>query len=262
MMKNCKTLTILICLSLLSCASAQKKTEKAREKDPQYQYNIGLFYLNSNNIDDAIKYFNKALSLDPRHYQSLNALGMANSMRGNLQEAINLYQKCLQISPNFAEAHNNLGTIYQEIGDLDKAEGEFRKVIEDPNYTHKELPYYNLARLYFTREDFEKARSYVDIAVKLNTRFALAYNLLGLILENQNNLFGAIESFKMAVKIVPDDVNFNFNLGAAYFKNDDLGKAAEVLEKISPQVIDLEMKERLNSYLKAIKEREKDKGDV
>lgn len=259
-MKNCKTLIILICLSLLSCASAQKKTEKAREKDPHYQYNIGLFYLNSNNIDEAIKYFNKALSLDPSHYQSLNALGLANSMRGNLQEAINLYQKCLQISPGFAEARNNLGTIYQEIGDLDKAEEQFKKVIDDPSYTHKELPYYNLARLYFNRGDFEKARFHVDIAIKLNTRFALAYNLRGLILENQDNLFGAIESFKMAAKIVPDDVNFSFNLGAAYFKNDDLDKAAEILEKISPQVIELEMKEKLNSYLKAIKEKKKERG--
>jgi len=146
------------------------------------------------------------------------------------------------------------------MGDLDKAEQEFRKIIEDPNYTHKELPYYNLARLYFTKGDLEKARSHVDVAIKLNTRFALAYNLLGLILESQDNLFGAIESFKMAVKIVPDDLNFNFNLGAAYFKNDDLGKAAEVLEKISPQVVDLEMKEKLNSYLKAIKEKEKEKS--
>lgn len=256
-MKNRNTLTILLCLSLFSCASSQKKIEQAREKDSQYQYNIGLFYLNSNNIDEAVKYFNKALALNVRHYQSLNALGLAYSMRGNLEESVKLYQKCLEIAPNFTEAHNNLGTVYQEMGFIDKAEEEFKKVVEDPNYTHKELPYYNLARLYFTRQDFEKARLYLENAIKLNGRFALAYNLRGLILENQNNLYGAIESYKTAVKIVPDDVNFNFNLGAAYFKNDELRKAAEILEKIAPQVTDLEMKEKLTSYLKAIKEKEK-----
>jgi tetratricopeptide (TPR) repeat protein len=258
-MKNRRTLVILVCLGLLSCASttSQKKIEKAREKDPQYQYNIGLFYLNSNNVDEAIKYLNKALALNPRHFQSLNALGLAYSMRGNLQEAVNLYQKCLQIAPDFTEAHNNLGTVYQELGFPDRAEEEFKKVVEDQNYTHKELPYYNLARLYFTKQEFEKAHACVNNAIKLNNRFALAYNLLGLILEGQNNLYGALESYKMAVKIVPDDVNFNFNLGAAYFKTDDLGRAAEVLEKIAPQVTDLDMKEKLNSYLKAIKEKEK-----
>jgi Tfp pilus assembly protein PilF len=256
-MKNRNTLTILLCLSLFSCASSQKKIEQAQEKDAQYQYNIGLFYLNSNNVDEAVRYFNKALTLNSRHYQSLNALGLAYSMRGNLQESIKLYQKCLGIAPNFTEAHNNLGTVYQEMGHIDRAEEEFKKVIEDPNYTHKELPYYNLARLYFTRQDFEKARLYVENAIRLNGRFALAFNLQGLILESQNNLYGAIESYKMAVKIVPDDVNFNFNLGAAYFKNDELRKAAEILEKIAPQVTDVEMKEKLNSYLKAIKEKEK-----
>lgn len=260
-MKNRMTLIILLCLSLVACASSQKKIVQAQEKqqkDPQYQYNIGLFYLNSNNVDEAVNYFKKALALNPRHYQSLNMLGLAYSMRGNFQESIKFYQKCLEIAPDFADAHNNLGTVYLEMGFIDKAEEEFKKVIEDPNYTHKELPYYNLARLYFTRQDFEKARLYVENAIKLNSRFALAFNLQGLILESRNDLYGAIESYKMAVRIVPDDLNFNFNLGAAYFKNDELRKAAEVLEKIAPQVTDVEMKEKLNSYLKAIKEKEKD----
>jgi len=256
-MKKRKVLIIFLCLGLLSCASSQKKIEQAREKDPGYQYNIGLFYLNGNNVDEAVKYFNKALALNPRHYQSLNALGLANSMRGNLDESVKLYQKCLEIAPSFTEAHNNLGTVYQEMGFIDKAEEQFKKVIADPNYTHKELPFYNLARLYFTRQDYEKARLYVESATKLNSRFALAYNLRGLILESQNNLYGAIEDYKMAVKIVPDDVNFSFNLGAAYFKNDELRKASEILEKIAPQVTDVEMKEKVNSYLKAIKEKEK-----
>jgi Tfp pilus assembly protein PilF len=259
-MRNRRTLIILLCLSFLSCASTQKKIEQAqekREKDPQYQYNVGLTYLNSNNVDEAVKYFNKALALNPRHYQSLNMLGLAYAMRGSFQESVNLYQKCLAIAPDFADAHNNLGMVYQEMGYIDQAEEEFKKVIENPNYTHKELPYCNLARLYITKQDFDKARLYVDSAIKINSRFALAYNLQGLILENQNDLSGAIASFKMAVKINPDDMIFNFNLGEAYFKNGEWRNAAEILGKIAPQVTDMEMKEKLNSYLKAIKEKEK-----
>jgi tetratricopeptide (TPR) repeat protein len=257
-MKNRHALIFLVCLGVFSCASSQtriKQAQEKREKDPEYQYNVGLEYLNRNDVDDAVKYLNRALALNPRHYQSLNALGLAYSMRGNFQESVNYYQKCLAISPDFADAHNNLGMAYQEMGYVDKAEEEFKKAIENSNYTKKDLPYFNLARLYFIRQDFEKARLYVDNSIKLNSRSAQAYYLKGLILENQNNIYGAIDSFKEAVKIVPDDTNSSFKLGEAYFKNDELRRAAEIFEKIAPQVTDAEMREKINSYLKAIKEK-------
>ncbi len=250
-----KLTLIAVLISLVSCASSQKKLEQAREKDPQYQYNVGLFYLNSNNVDEAIKYLNRSLALNPRYHLALNALGLAQSIKGNLEEAIKLYLKCLEIVPSFSEARNNLGTVYQELGYIDRAEDAFRQVIEDPSYAHKELPYYNLARLSFIRNDLERALFYVENAIKLNNRFHMGHNLKGLILENQNRLNEAIDCFRQAVKIVPDDVNYNFNLGEAYFKNGEFKQAGEILEKIAPGVIEREMKEKLDSYLKTIKNR-------
>jgi tetratricopeptide (TPR) repeat protein len=259
-MKMRKLTVIVILVSLVSCASSQKKLQQAREKDPQYQYNIGLFYLNSNNVDEAIKYLNKSLALNPRYHLALNALGLAQSIKGNLEEAVKLYLKCLEIVPSFSEARNNLGTVYQELGYIDKAENTFRQVIEDPGYPHKELPYYNLARLSFIRNDMEKALFHVENAIKLNNRFHMAYNLKGLILENQNRLDEAIDCFLQAVKIVPDDVNYNFDLGEAYFKKGEFNRAGEILEKIAPLVLEPKMKERLDSYLKTIKNRSPSAG--
>jgi tetratricopeptide (TPR) repeat protein len=93
------------------------------------------------------------------------------------------------------------------------------------------------------------------MAIKLNGRLAMAYNLRGLILEAQGKIGEAIESYKQALKLVPDELNFNFNLGAAYFKNNDWLRAGEILEKIAGKVTDPEMRDQLNSYLKAIKEK-------
>jgi tetratricopeptide (TPR) repeat protein len=112
-----------------------------------------------------------------------------------------------------------------------------------------------LARLHFIRQNFDQALASVDTAIKLNGRLAMAHNLRGLILEAQHNLPDAIESYKQAHKLVPDEVNFGFNLGAAYYKSNDWPRAAEVLEKIAPQVIDPEMRDQLNSYLRTIKEK-------
>jgi len=256
-MKKTMILAIALGLCLATCASSQKKLQQAKEKDPQYQYSMGAVYLNNNNLDEAIRLFNKALSLDPRHFQSLNALGLTYSMKGDLQGAEKYFLKCLEVSPAFMEARNNLGMIYQELGYLDKAEEEFKKVTADAKYSSKELPYYNLARLYSLRQDWETALFYADKAIQTNARYHLGHSLRGYILESQGKFVEAIESYKQAVKLLPSDVTYKFNLAAAYFKNSDFRQAGEILGEILPLISDPEMKGKADSYLKTIKEKEK-----
>jgi type IV pilus assembly protein PilF len=256
-MKNKKIFLIGLCLSLVTCASSQKKLQREKEKDPQYQYSMGAFYLNNNNLDEAIRFFQRALALDPRHFQSLNALGLVNSMKGNFAEAERSFLKCLEISPGFSEARNNLGMVYQEMGFPDRAEAEFKRAVADPAYSTKELPYYNLARLYSLREDWENALFYVEKAVQANIRYHLGYALKGYIMESQDKFVEAIESYKEAVRMLPDDVSYNFHLAAAYFKNGEFRSAEEILEKILPSITDPEMKQNADSYLKTIREKEK-----
>ncbi len=58
---------VTICAGLAFCASSQSKIRRAQAKDPKYQYNLGLFYLNQSDVDNATKYFVKSLSLDTRY---------------------------------------------------------------------------------------------------------------------------------------------------------------------------------------------------
>lgn len=253
MMRYKLLIVTFISLNIIFCASPQKKIEQARKKDPRYQYNMGLFYLNSGNLDQAIRLLNRSIALNPNYYLAFNALGLAYSMKGNLQESVKHYQKCLLINPTFSEARNNLGAVYQEMGMLDKAEQEFRTVAADKNYNSKELPYYNLARLYMAQEKLTEALENVQKALEINKDMAMAYNLKGLLHEKLENFDEAIESYNQAVKIVPQDINFNFNLAVAYFKNNQFDLAKETFEKISTKTTDPEMKAKIDQYLKIIK---------
>ncbi|HSA96064.1 MAG TPA: tetratricopeptide repeat protein [Acidobacteriota bacterium] len=246
---------VTICASLAFCASAQNKIQRAREKDPKYQYNLGNFYINQNNIDEAIKAYVKALSLDTRYYLAWNALGLAHSMRGRLEEASKAYVKCLEINPQFTEAHNNLGTVYQEMKQLDKAEKEFLAALQDLAYQHRELPYFNLARLYALQGRFDEALENVNKAIQLQPRLAMAHNLRGFIYEKRNGLAEAISSYEQAVKIVPEDVSFNYNLAVAYFKNADYARAKEIFLKIQGKIADAETRDTIARYLRLIGDR-------
>lgn len=259
-MKNKRILLIGLCLTVMACASSQRRVREAQEKSPQYQYSMGAYHLNNNNLDEAIRYFQRALALEPRHFQSLNALGLVYSMKGEFSDAERSFLKCLEISPGFVEARNNLGMVYQEMGFPDRAEAEFKKVIADPTYSSKELPYYNLARLYSIREDWESALFYADKAVQANPRYHLGYALKGHILESQGKYGEAIDSFKEAVKGLPEDVGYSFRLAGAYFKNGEFRSAEEILDKILPLITDPEMKKSADSYLETIREKDKEKG--
>ncbi|MBN2408708.1 MAG: tetratricopeptide repeat protein [Candidatus Aminicenantes bacterium] len=244
-----------LCFSLAACASSQKKLQEAREKDPQYQYSLGAFQLNSNNLDDAQKYFQRAIALDSRHFQSWNALGLVYSMKGDFAEAEKALLKCLEISPGFVEARNNLGMVYQEMGFPDRAEAEFKKVLADPAYPTKESPYYNLARLYSIRQDWDNALFYAEKAIQANPRYHMGHAMMGLILERQEKFSEAVNSYKEALRLVPDDVSYSFSLASAHFKGGEWHSAEEILEKILPRITDPEMKKDADSYLKSIREK-------
>jgi len=251
-MKYKKILLFFLCLNLIFCASSQKKLEKEREKNPKYQYNLGLFHLNNGNVDEAIKYLNRCLSLNPRYHLAFNALGLSYSMKRNFVESERCFKKCLEIEPALTEAHNNLGIIYMEMGFLDKAKKEFQIAIADKSYNSRELPYFNLARLYLDLNKIQEALNYVTKSIEINSTMAMSLNLKGYILERTNDFKGAINNYKKARKIVPDDVNLGFNLGVAYFKYNEFSKAKEVFEEIYSKTTDLQMKNKIDQYLKLI----------
>lgn len=240
---------LLLCLALImvGCISAQKKLERERAKDPRYQYNLGLFYLNNGQVNQAIRHLQRALSLNPRYALALNALGQAHWMKGLVEESIQYFQECLNIDPTMSEARNNLGVSYQELGLLDKAEQEYQRAASDPNYKSREMAFYNLARLCFLKDKIPQALGYVQKSLEINGTFVMALNMNGILEEKRGNLQAAITSYRQGLKYAPDDVNLKFNLAVAYFKNNETKKAEEIFTEVYPNVTDLEMKKKSTS---------------
>lgn len=249
-----KTLSIVfLCFLFAFCASSQNKIDKLREENPQYQYNRGSSYLNAGQLDLAINHFKRSLELDSSFYLSANALGLAYFIKGDHEESEKFYQRCLAINPTFTEAHNNLGNLYQEMGLLEKAEEEYLKATMDAQYSSQELPYYNLARLYFSQNKIEDALFQVRNSLEIEENFLLALNLEGQIYVKMNRLESAIESFEKARKLRPDDIDVNFNLAETYFKTGRLKEAKDLFGSIYSKTADAEMKKKIENYLKQIK---------
>ncbi len=257
-MKTKSMVIILSIVLLMSCMTSQERLQRNREKDPHYQYNLGIFYINNGQPKEALKHLNQSISLDPDNTLTLIGLGLAHTMDGNLEEAEKYYKKALSIDPSLAEAHNYLGSVYQEMGMLDQAEKEFLIAAENEDYHSRELPYYNLARLYLLKEDPEKAYQYIQKSLELNDRLIMSLNIYGVICEKFERFDEAIDSYKKALKLDPNEINIKFNLATAYLKNREFSEAEQVLLEIKPLAKDQELKKNIEKYLEIIEESKKD----
>ena len=253
-----RALTAWAALALLACCATVPRDQRKNEKDPRYQYNMGLVYLNSRTsdaatMDRAIGFFLKALSLDAKYYLAYNALGLAYSMKGDLSSATKAFEKCLDINPGFTEARNNLGNIFEALGLVDKAEVEYKKALADETYPSRQLPFYNLARLAYRQDKWDQALEYVDRALRLDPRMAVAHNLKGLVLEKKDDTEGAIVSYEKAGRLVPDDMGFKLNLGLALIKAGRGGQARDILESILQKSENSELRKKASEALKELK---------
>jgi tetratricopeptide (TPR) repeat protein len=211
MKKSTAALLLLALVPILTaaCASSQKRLEAQREKDPQYQYEKAVICMNAGLTDDAIPYLNQALALDSRHAASLNLLGLAHMIKGNLPAAVAALEKCVEAAPAFSDGHNNLATALLESGQAERASAEYRKAYElDENYNAS----FNLAKIEFLQGRHEAALDYVVRSLRKNNKSLLAFNLQGLILEALGRLDEAMASYEAALKIVPGELNVEFNL--------------------------------------------------
>ena len=252
-MKSIRTVLIFsMSIIFLSCASQEKKIEKEQEKNPKYQYNVGIFYLNNGQPDEAIKYLRKSLLLQPKFDLALDGLGLAYSMKGDFAEAVKYYLESLAANPALTDAHNHLATAYQEQGLLDNAEQHFLAAVADETYHSRELPLYNLARLYYLKEENEKALEYVSQSLNIKPDFAMGHNLKGLVHERFKEYQNAISSYRAAIKILPEDINLTYNLAGAYFKQENYQKAKDLFTELQAKVTNPEMRANIVKYLDMI----------
>jgi len=116
---------------------------------------LGLVLLNREQVDEALKHFQKALEINPNYVEAHSNLGLALFQKGQVQEAVAQYQKALEINPNSFVGHANLGNAFFKKGQLDEAVAEYEKASEiDPNYF---VVHYNLGLAFFRKGQLNEA---------------------------------------------------------------------------------------------------------
>lgn len=162
-----------------------------------FDYNLRarnyLYKYSKNNIQFAIQFFEKAISLDPRYAEAYAGLAEANAMKfayydrkaDLLDKALELSLKAIMYDSTLAEAYSSLALSYYYKNSFEEAITAVNKALElDPGSF---FAYWIKGRIYFTTDKNTEALEPFKKTIELNPDFYTAYGDLRMVCERLNN---------------------------------------------------------------------------
>ncbi len=135
-------------------------------EDAWTAYRIGEAYQHTGRMDEAVAWFERAVSRGRDHLRFSDKLAVAWTQVGRAAEAVALYDRLLSAQNRFETGFNNRGFAYLVLGDFAAAEADFRRAIAiDPDL---EEALANLASLLYNTGRVSESRPYVQRLLRIN----------------------------------------------------------------------------------------------
>ena len=135
--------------------------------------------------------------------QHHNDRGVQLFHAGQLDQAHRYFQRAVELDPTFVEAHNNLGLVETERGNNKAATAQFRRAIElDPDLA---ASYTNLGYIYYLEECYVEAVAMYEEALDRAQDSSIAWTNLGNAHFKMQNLNRAREAWERAVALDADN---------------------------------------------------------
>ena len=177
---------------------------------PQAYGNLGVILQNQENWQQALDYFDKALSLEQR--EASFHVGRASCLfrLGQVEAALQSQLHALSITPDAADVHQNLGFLFLQLNRRTDSERHSRKALElNPNDANAHS---NLGALQASLGHFVEAERGFQAACDLQPSTAVFRSNLGGCLVRQGRLPEAIACFRQAMQLDPRHVESGNNL--------------------------------------------------
>jgi tetratricopeptide (TPR) repeat protein len=182
---------------------------------PEYQnlgvawshFNLGFAYSEKEDIPNAIKEYNLAITQDPNLADAYGNLGAIYRQQGKYTEALQEFEKALSHGADTATTLYNQGMIYYSFGLVDKAEEYYKSSLAIRDYDY--LPHYLLGTVYMDKGMWEQAITEFESAIQYGPEFAPSYYELGLIyyrLGKKDQAISALENFLKLTEENPDQI--------------------------------------------------------
>ncbi|MDD5614048.1 MAG: tetratricopeptide repeat protein [Candidatus Omnitrophica bacterium] len=159
--------------------------------------NLAVLHANSENSEQAIKLYQKAIFLKPDKASIHYNMGNLYYQMKDYDSSIQSYFRALHIDPHYAQAYANLANVYRALNDKNKALENYAKASE---LKPEAIIYYNMAHIYYETGDIEQAIELYNQALKTKTGYPRAHVNLAIIYLQIEEYGLAKENYKKALE--------------------------------------------------------------
>lgn len=176
----------------------EKVNDLTANSNADAEYNIGKGFIGMYKYEDAIKYFKRALALQPNDKLSLWQLGncYSSQKKPDQDEALKYFNQVLSIDKEYTPAYVSRGILYGE---------RFK--------------------------DFKRAHQDFDKALSMNPKIFAAYYYKGIYYYNEKDFGNSKDMFDKVIEISPDYAEGFYRRALAWYKIGVLNMVCRDLEK-------------------------------
>jgi tetratricopeptide (TPR) repeat protein len=176
--------------------------------------------------DEAIRFFEKSIELDPSFTASYLHLSQVYLNLGNTKAGGEAIEKAKTLSAKSDEKERLYVDAFYALYIENDQDKYFRKLSEiTKKYPKEKLAYFRLGLYYWNLGDWDKSIAALNEALKLDPNYGLVINQLALGYVNLKNYEKAIELFKKYVSLSPGDANPYDSMSWPYFMMGNLDEA-------------------------------------
>jgi tetratricopeptide (TPR) repeat protein len=140
----------------------------------------GLHAFQQGDYDKAERLFQQALEQDPSVKEAYNNLSAIYGRRGDTERATQMCRAALEIDPHYVLARCNLSMHLLDEGDMEGAADILKPLADVKRFQAHDMAVYSYAqaRLFLYQEEYEKARSFLEMALEVRPDYEPAKELL------------------------------------------------------------------------------------
>ena len=183
----------MLCGLLQACMTAVVDKDQNQQASA-VNVQLGIGYLEQNNLDQANEKLSKALRQDPNSASAHNAFAILQDRLLQTEKAEYHYKKATTLDPKNSRAANNYGAFLCRNGRELESEKYFLQALKNPLYSTPEFAYTNAALCLLQvgeQSETEKAKEYLRKAIAARSDFGPALLAMAQLLFDQGQYAAA-----------------------------------------------------------------------
>ncbi|WP_081136580.1 type IV pilus biogenesis/stability protein PilW [Halomonas sp. BC2] len=221
-------------LLLAGCATSTPTFNESNPDAADAYAQLGVAYLERDNLPRALNALDRALELDARHPEALQAIALVYQQQGERELANRYFQQALNVSPSFTRGRNNYAAFLYQQGRYPEACEQLEIASEDAQYASRAQLFTNLGQCYLATGEFDKARDRLQRAQSIDPRNTRGYLMLAELEVSQGRYDQAWEPLQSYLQLAgPDPAALEMAVDIALARG-DTATGAEYQRLLTP----------------------------